>query len=122
MTNKPDDRAWGVVQELVIEADTPTALRAGCTIAFTYNTKGVESYAVENGSLVLFWSDTTGIKLPFCLNSVDAVFEFVSRWLSQAQYGRETDTDGSVKKGYRIEIDHGYVFMRIKPTWIVYGK
>lgn len=117
---KADD--WGVLQEMVIEADTETALRAACQIAFTEHSHGAESYEDRNGVLRLLWADAEGTKLPFKLTTPEAVYEFVSRWLEQAEYDESPDTDGSTKKGFRAEHDHGYVFLTIKPTWIVYGK
>lgn len=121
-SSTPSLRDWGVVQDLRIAADTETALRAACEIMFTEHSKGADSYAVKDGVLLLFWCDADGTKLPFVLDTAKKVFEFVSNWLDQAERGPETDTDGSVKAGFRIENGHGYIFMRVKPEWIVYGK
>jgi hypothetical protein len=117
------DHDWGVVQKLVIEADTETALRAACEVVFTEHSCGCSHYRVDDGTLVLLWGEEKGAKeLPFDLDSPKAVEEFVSRWLAQAEYREEPDTDGSTKRGFRIETAHGYVLMKVKPTWIVYGK
>ena len=114
---------WGVVQKLVIEADTKTALLAACQIAFTEHSSGAESYEVRDGALHLFWADAEGAKLPFKLKTPEALYEFVSGWLAEAEpTDEQPDTDGTVKKGFRAEHDYGYLLLRIKPTWIVYGK
>lgn len=113
---------WGVLQKLVIEADTETALRAACQLGFTEHSHGAASYDVKDGVLRLLWSDTEGVKLPFKLTTPEAVYEFVFRWLAQAEYGEEPDTDGDTKKGFCAESDYGYVFMKFTPTWIIYGK
>lgn len=120
-TTKGNDD-WGVLQKMVIEADTETALRAACQLAFTEHSHGAESYEVRDGTLLLLWADEEGTRLPFNLTTPEAVYEFVSRWLAQSVYGESPDTDGSVKKGFRAEHDYGYVFMKVTPTWIVYGK
>mgnify|MGYP001577101372 CR=1 FL=1 len=116
------EHEWGVLQALVIEADTETALRAACQLGFTEHSHGAEAYEVRDGVLRLLWADTEGTKLPFKLTTPEAVYEFVSRWLAQSEYGEEPDTDGSTKKGFRAEHDYGYIFMKFKPEWIVYGK
>ena len=113
---------WGVLQHLHVEADTATALRAICQMAFTEHCRGAEAYEVRDGELRLLWADSQGVKLPFRLDTPDAVYEFVSRWLKQQDYGAEPDTDGSTKRGFCARHDYGYVFLKIKPAWIVYGK
>jgi hypothetical protein len=68
---------------------------------------------------------------PFVLKKEDISFltDFVSKWLSQVDYGTEPDHDGSNGKGWTVWNDSwGRVngewqsFVAIKPTWAMYGK
>lgn len=125
MNDMPSDKhstEWGVLQHFELEADTDAALRSACELAFTEHSHGADAYEVRDGELRLYWCDAEGQKLPFNLKTPEAVYEFVSRWLAEQQYPESPDTDGSAKKGFRAESDYGYVFIKFKPTWIIYGK
>lgn len=126
MSQPPSDKdrdEWGVVQRLHVKADTATALKAVCEIAFTEHNSGAASYAVKDGWLHLYWSDADGTKLPFRIKTPQALFEFVSNWLEQADFNDDQpDTDGSTKRGFCAKNDYGYTMLKIKPEWIIYGK
>ena len=67
-------------------------------------------------------------QLPIPLG-VRAIFGMVEAWLQDVKRGPRPDTDGSVKKGFRIfNTKYGFVgeertaFVGIEPVWTVYGK
>lgn len=67
--------------------------------------------------------------MPFKLDAEGAA-DFALRWLDEAEYPREPDTDGSTEKGWRVHngqwghphSDNWSSFVAVKPDWIVYGK
>ena len=117
---------WGVVQKLTVEADTKDALIAALTIALSYHSK-VHYWECRKGKLALLWSnpeDTYPFLTP--LDDPEQLAGMVLGWLLGAAYPEERpDTDGSVKKGFRVrghEDGYGYTVATIEPVWIVYGK
>lgn len=117
------DKEWGVVQTLVVEADTHTALLAAVTIALTANSQ-ITHWGYDGNALVLFWSIANGSHLlPSPIKDSEKIASLIEDWLRDiATYPKEPDTDGNTKKGYRVEIGHNYVTCKITPTWIIYGK
>lgn len=121
-------RDWGVVQELVVEADTDTALLAAITIAMTYQSRYNHFVLkTEEGSvkLLLKWASDTSKVNAFLseLTTPEEVLAEAKRWLKTAAYGPEPDTDGSTKKGFRVMLRDGWEnCLCISPEWIVYGK
>ena len=118
------DSAWGVVQELVVEADTHIALVSALTIAMT-NNRQVTHWKMDDKSMVLLWASGDGTHiLPSPLKDPQKVAQMIEDWLkdSAAYPDDAPDTDGSVKEGYRVEMKQFCEVCRITPTWIVYGK
>lgn len=121
------DREWGVVQRLEVEADTPAALLGACMIACAETKKASHFLVTKNtdgsNSLQLLWTDK-GEALPFPLEGANEIAEFVTQWLEKrAEYsGDEPDTDGSVNKGFRIDVSSFYDVLRVTPAYIIYGK
>lgn len=119
---------WGVVQQFMLEADTFTSLKAACAIMLTDHTK-VVAYAIDPGTtkLTLLWhkeeTEDAAVLMPFELATSDDVADFIWKWLQRsAAYPRQPNTDGSVKKGFRITHAFSYVVLHVEPVWIVYGK
>lgn len=123
------DHDWGVVEKLLVAADTATALRAAATIALTEH-RAVSHFKVADGSLTFYWSDpgthTNANALLTPIDDAEALAREIERWLATQDYGRERDTDGSCKKGYRFEGADGcgwhYSVCKVTPMWIIYGK
>lgn len=121
-----EEREWGVVSELKVEADTHTSLLAAVTIAMTHNGK-VSHWALDDDSLVLCWSGSKRSNLlPTPLKDPEMVTLLIENWLKDsAIYPIEPDTDGSVKKGYRVEIVRSYtdhIVCKVTPIWVIYSK
>lgn len=80
-------------------------------------------------TLCFYWTECTGaLKLPFKMDAQKAS-EFASGWLSDIEWGREPDHDGSNGKGWRLfNDDWGHVggswqaIVAIQPAWAMYGK
>lgn len=122
-------REWGVVQQLAVEADTYKALEAALVIAARDNRTAthyrVEVSAKNGNTLVLLWSNgDCDMPLPYRLDGGEQMAAFTWEWLSKsASYPPDQpDTDGSIRHGYRVSNDFGYIVARIAPAWIVYGK
>lgn len=100
--------------------------------------KTATHYAIKkNNKLAFYWGEPTDLKgaiaLPFKHNE-EAMVNFASAWLTQADHGPEEDTDGSIKKGWRVYystspytkseegIGSFYCIVAIEAIWTVYGK
>lgn len=80
---------------------------------------------------LIFYSYSSGSEeislFPYKFFEVE-LLPIIKGWLKIAVYGEAPDTDGSVKKGWRIhnsptELGYGQkVIFAVKPRWIVYGK
>jgi hypothetical protein len=134
-----------VIQQLCVEADTIQALKGAIMIAMVENKKvthfrveqltekpltyeKVDSSLIGANRLTLLWArdNQQDNELPFELNTVEEVTDFVTQWLEKkAEWPTEKpDTDGSVDAGFRVENSRSpfYTVVKITPTWIVYGK
>lgn len=98
--------------------------------------RGALGYVLKSGAevakLQLVWgindsaaSSVYAQPFPFIMDYKGCAL-FVWQWLSQTPYGKAPDTDGSVKKGWKLDTtelsgwDMGIV--EISPKWIIYGK
>lgn len=123
------NRDWGVVQRLSAEGDTYKFLLGACIIA-SVEFKTITHFRVietPDGSneLHLRWHDGDDSKpLPFPLSGPEEIASFARKWLEkQAIYpNKAPDTDGDVRRGFRIESGSFYDVLTMKPTYIVYGK
>lgn len=132
-----EDRNWGVIQQFELEADTLQAIRGAVTISITQH-KRVSHFWVSSvndntseffgaNCLCLFWSENSPcVRLPFELNTIDEITDFIVKWLEKEGKwpDEQPDTDGSVQDGFRIETSYSpfVTFLKITPAWIVYGK
>lgn len=119
-----NERKWGVVQALMVEADTHESLLAAVTIALTAHQE-VSYWGQKQETLILYWSAADNSRLlPSPLKDPLRITQMIEDWLeTSARYpSDEPDTDGSIRKGYRVEIAYGYVTLQVTPVWIVYGK
>ena len=97
----------------------------------------VEGYKIENNNLLFYWcKDTEECACPFPYDmTLGQAAEFAWGWLQNTQPNWEKpDTDGSVVKGWNLVSSdlcyeslgscccEGYCFIKITPTWVVYGK
>lgn len=93
-----------------------------------------EAYAIDPGKgLVFLWAkkDTLGavrVDLPFKMDAAGAA-DFDTRWLAEADYGRQPDHDGDNEKGWRLYNEgwgringYDYSIVAVKPAWAMYGK
>lgn len=130
--NNTREIPWGVVQALIVEADTDSSLKAALTVALSYHSS-VSHYSVEIQDecpvLHLKWrSDSKPGTQEFLspMKSPDHVAAEVRRWLDAVEYpSNNYSGDGSTKKGYRVTGEYaftGYDVCTIKPVWIIYGK
>lgn len=122
-------QVWGVVRRLEVEADTAQALLGACMVAAVQHSKATHYllYQTEDGgnAISLAWMDATGyFPLPFDLIGADQITQFCRQWLdSKAVYPKKVpNTDGDVKRGFRIEIQSFHEVLCLKPAYIVYGK
>jgi len=99
-------------------------------LAFRKQPKGASGWGVVDGSLIFYWGTIESPAVPFPVR-VDsgAAAQIATSWLAEQDYGREPDTDGFAKRGFRIYNEAwGHAggsyqgFVAVKPAWIVYGK
>lgn len=97
----------------------------------------VEGYKVEDNNLLFYWYKDTkecACQFPYDL-TLEQAAEFAWGWIQNTQPGcEEPNTDGSVEKGWSLvssdlcytpkgsHCHENYCFVKITPTWIVYGK
>lgn len=123
---KEDQNKWGIIQRFSLEADRFEPLAHAMSILLI-NHSSVERWRTIEGKLVLYWgddADATALLTP--LKDAHDIADLIDNWLkNSAQYGREPQTDGSLRKGYHITTSQAawsYRFCMIAPKWIVYGK
>lgn len=103
-------------------------------IAFSRHSKA-SGWRVENGRLILSWHNETAYNKPAKWNAFmtpldpAGVAPMVLEWLKGQDFGKEPDTDGHNKKGFRVYNESWgrigndpYAFVAIEPEWITYGK
>lgn len=88
--------------------------------------------ATPAGRMVLYWAEPeSGVQInlfPAKLAADDLV-PLIKAWLSEQDYGRQPDHDGSNGKGWRV-YNEGWThvngewqaFAAIEPAWLEYGK
>lgn len=136
----------GLVQQLVLEADTHDQLVSAISILLHWNRSGAKFYATGtdvNGRpyLSFLWGRPDGAEgvLPLIapMTDADAIAKQAEAWLATVDYGSEPDHDGSNNRGFRIK-DRGpmlhepgawrcnpwnfYAIFTIHPCWVEYHK
>lgn len=118
----------GLLQRFEVATDEIKALEIAVQLPFFWNKKGASHFKtglIEGASFIdLYGYESNGAQpLPYPLTTPEAMYEFLKGWISHAQYGYETDTDGSVSRGWAINQGHDFsTILRLKAEWIVYGK
>ena len=111
---------WGVVQKLVVEADTRQSLVAALTIGMSYVL--ATHYTVVEGTLRI---GNKGNPFLTHITNPEKLGDEVERWLASVEYPRpDYRGDGSVKKGWRVAMGQNNwdEFISITPVWIIYSK
>lgn len=115
-----------------VRSDTREHFDMAMILAFSRGRTAATHYRINEGNLVLLWHAESGSDanpLPYEMG-VEAAIPFAWHWLESAEYPREPDVDGSIKKGFRIRNDESwehvdgdpYGIAVIQPSWQMYGK
>lgn len=97
-----------------------------------FDQRRAEAFAIDADKGLIFLWRQSGTKpwqpLPFKMDASGAA-DFATRWLAEADYGREPDHDGDNGKGWCIYVDnwgrvdgYDYSIVAVKPAWAMYGK
>jgi hypothetical protein len=138
----------GLVQHMVIEADTTDQLVSAIEILLQWDKKvthfvtGLDA-ATSAPYLALLWSmspspviigeDEVPQRLLAPATNAARLGQQVAEWLSMATYPKRPGGDGDHVKGWRVAAGHGFQFDRhppwkpyvtavIQPAWIYYSK
>lgn len=123
----------GLVQELVVSADTREQLIDTIRILLAWNkrvTHYITGVNVENESFIsLLWGphDKTAIPLLAPMDNAEHIALQLEGWLKTAQYKPAPQIDGSTKKGWRVVAGVKYepfytTVLTVTPEWIEYHK
>ena len=121
----------GLLQQFEVSSDDLGILSHAVEMPFVWHKKAV-AYKLGRDEgfdwIELHWCDadtkTMGaVMLPYPLDTPAKAFNFLMAWLDSAERGQETDTDGSVSRGWKIDGGASfYSLCRVTAAWIVYGK
>lgn len=116
--------------KLKLVGDKDSDLEAVLKIIFAKSK--AKGFSVNEDGLRLFWNvpeskcgDESICDLPFKM-AAESGIAFIKEWLAQSKHmaeGGEQSCDGMRVMGFTIEsMDEQYCFLRVRPTWIYYGK
>jgi hypothetical protein len=118
------NKEWGVVDTLIVKADTFKSLVAAVTIAMTYHSV-VAGWGLGFESIILYGSENPPNKFLTPYKDPEKVASVIWDWLSHTPY---PSGDRDEEKGYHLELCSESTYMNtqaiftVKPIWIYYSE
>lgn len=130
------NKQWGVVQNLIVEADTKNALSSALDILFQEVSKvvGYKEFVTDDGipTLAVYWSGDNLNKFIVEIKDPEDIVDMLLTWAkNKSENVSYPDIDGSVKAGFKIfnnmsydkaPHDRFYIAFYMQPSWIEYHK